>query len=79
MPSPEFIDYVNGLAAIAEVLLVDGSPLPVYVALDDQCIAAVRHCRPDEDFAGLANGKVRGVLTGLRRASHELLLSLIHI
>ena len=70
-PSAEFIQYVNGLTAMTEVLLVDGSPPPIYSAIDAQCIAAVCHCPPDEDLAALSNGKVRGVLTGLRRASHE--------
>ena len=73
-PSREFIRYVNGLTTIAEVLLVDGSPAPIYLAVDAQCIAAVRHCPPDADLAALANGKVRGVLTGLRRASYEAVI-----
>jgi hypothetical protein len=73
-PSAEFIQYVNGLATRAEVLLIDGSPPPVYTAIHAQCIAAVRHCPPDEDLAALTNGKVRGVLTGLRLASHELVI-----
>jgi hypothetical protein len=59
---------------MAEVLLIDGSPPPIYSAIDAQCIAAVRHCPPDEDLAALSNGKVRGVLTGVRRASHESLI-----
>ena len=73
-PSREFIQYINSLTTIAEVLLVDGSPPPIYQAVDAQCIAAVRHCPPDDDLRTLANGKVRGVLTGLRRASYEAVI-----
>src|SRR4051812_25294584 len=32
---------------------------------------AHRSVRPDPEFASLANGKVRGVLTGLRAAGHD--------
>ena len=74
VPSAEFIHYVNGLSAIDEQDLSDGSPHPVYLAIHAQCIAAVRHCPPDDNLAALINGKVRGVLTGLRRASHETLI-----
>ena len=74
VPSAEFIDYVNGLSTVAEVLLVDGSPESVYLAIHARCVAAIRHCPPDDDLARLANGKVRGVLTGVRRASHETLI-----
>lgn len=73
-PSAEFIQYVNGLSAMAEVVLVDGSPASVYLAIHAQCLAAVRHCPPDDDLALLSNGKVRGVLTGLRRVSHETVI-----
>ena len=70
-PTGEFIDYVNGLATHAEVLLIDGSPEPVYAAVESRRGATIRHLAPDADLATVANGKVRGVLTGLRRASHD--------
>jgi hypothetical protein len=73
-PSPEFVSYVNGLSAVAEVLLVDGSRDDLFAALDAQCAPGVRHLRPDPDLAGLKNGKVRGVLTGMRAATHEHLV-----
>jgi hypothetical protein len=73
---PEGVDelsaYVGTLAAqVAEVLVVDGSPAPVFDAHAD-ALAGTRalHVRPDRRFA-FANGKVAGVLTGLERASHE--------
>jgi hypothetical protein len=71
MPSPEFIDYVNGLSAVVEMVVVDASPLPVFHALESHRAPAVRHLRPDADLMSLANGKVRGVLTGLRSATHD--------
>lgn len=74
MPPPEFIHYVNGLVAVAEVLVIDGSPPPVFRAIDAACAAPVRHLAPDDDLARLRNGKVRGVLTGLRRATHEAIV-----
>lgn len=63
--------YVNRLSRSVEVVLVDGSPQDVFDVLDRQCDSAVRHVCPHEEFAGLLNGKVRGVLTGLRLASHD--------
>jgi hypothetical protein len=75
LPQAEFVDYVNGLTRlVAEVLLVDGSAPVVYAALDAQCVAAVRHLQPDVDLASMRNGKVRGVITGLRRASYEAVI-----
>ena len=74
VPSTEFFHYVNNLSALAEVLLIDGSPAPIYLATDAQCTSAIRHCPPDDDLSALVNGKVRGVLTGFRRASHETLI-----
>jgi hypothetical protein len=71
VPSPEFTDYVNWLSSVVEVVLVDASPLPIYRAIDARCVATVRHLPPDEDLTRLLNGKVRGVLTGMRRASHD--------
>ena len=71
VPSEEFTDYVNALSEYAEVLLVDASPPPIFNAVGARCVHAVRHVGPDADLASLTNGKVRGVLTGLRLASHE--------
>ena len=42
--------------------------------MDAQCVAGVRHLPPDADLKFMSNGKVRGVMTGLRRASHETVI-----
>jgi hypothetical protein len=73
-PSREFITYVNGLAAVLEVVLVDGSPDAVFAAVDRDCGATVWHLRPHPNFNRLRNGKVRGVLTGLLIVSHEFVI-----
>jgi hypothetical protein len=71
--SSEFSDYVNGLAAMADVVVVDGSRDAVFRDLGSR-LQGVRHIRPHSDFAHLLNGKVRGVLTGVRVARHELMV-----
>jgi hypothetical protein len=67
----EFVTYVNRLSRSVEVVLVDGSRQDLFDALARQCDPVVHHVCPRQEFAGLLNGKVRGVLTGLRLASHE--------
>jgi hypothetical protein len=73
-PAVEFFEYVNFLSTLAEVLLVDASAPQVYDAVDELCSGEVRHLRPDADLMSLRNGKVRGVLTGLRRASFDFIV-----
>jgi hypothetical protein len=73
-PSREFIAYVNGLAEVLEVVLVDGSPDAVFDAVDRDCGATVWHLRPHAKFDRFLNGKVRGVLTGLLMVSHEFVI-----
>ena len=71
-PAPdELISYLRDVASRCEVLVVDGSPAHVFASFGARCGAAVRHVRPDEDLSTLANGKVAGVMTGLRLASHD--------
>ncbi len=72
--SSELVEYVNALTLLVEVILVDGSPEAAYRAFQAHCVPAVRHIRPDAQLANLGNGKVRGVLTGLRFASHEVVI-----
>jgi hypothetical protein len=65
--------YLNGLAPLVELIVVDGSPEPL----------ASRHrlaweplgvwSSPDRDL-GYRNGKVNGVMTGVRRATSPRLL-----
>jgi hypothetical protein len=69
--SAEFIEYLRELAtsgAVAEVLVVDGSASDVFEDLAARAGPQVRHLPVDADLRGLANGKVAGVLTGLRHA-----------
>jgi hypothetical protein len=68
----ELLIYLAGLVrleAVAEVLVVDGSDEPVFADFEARCPSGVRHVRVDPEFTGLLNGKVAGVLTGIRLAS----------
>jgi hypothetical protein len=66
----ELATYLACLPAEVEVFVVDGSPPEVF-AHHAACLPdRVGHLAPDDDLHTL-NGKVGGVLTGLRRASHE--------
>jgi len=71
LASDEFVTYVNALAANAEVIVVDGSRRDIFDDLGARCDPAVAHLAPDGELLSLANGKVQGVLTGLRCAPHE--------
>ncbi|KAB1946628.1 glycosyltransferase, partial [Micromonospora sp. ALFpr18c] len=66
----ELTDYLRGLAEHVEVLVVDGSPPDVFARHADAWRGLVRHLPPDPTARGL-NGKVVGVLTGVRAARHE--------
>jgi len=50
-----------------QIIVVDGSDDETFAALAAALPAWVEHVKPDADIAGV-NGKVRGVVTGLRRA-----------
>jgi hypothetical protein len=67
---PELAAYLRGLAGQVEVLVVDGSPGPVWAAHHRAFGERVAHLRPDPSLA-CRNGKVHGVLTGLAAAGHE--------
>jgi Glycosyl transferase family 21 len=68
--SAELAGYLRGLAGLVEVLVVDGSPEPVWRAHHHAFGDRVAHLRPDPRLA-CRNGKVHGVLTGLAAAGHE--------
>ncbi|MCU1383042.1 MAG: hypothetical protein JWL71_1739 [Acidobacteria bacterium] len=69
----EMAEYLRWLSARVELIVVDGSDAPVFEAHRDRWSAfRLTHVRPDRDLRHFANGKVAGVLTGLRRASHAL-------
>jgi hypothetical protein len=62
-------DYLRSLAGV-QTIVVDGSDADVFAAHALAFPASVLHVAPDQTIAGV-NGKVRGVLTGLRYAAHE--------
>jgi hypothetical protein len=66
-------DYLRWLAPRAETIVVDGSPPAVFAAHAAAWGNGVRHVRPAADLA-TPMGKVGGVLTGVRLASHERLI-----
>jgi len=65
--------YLRWVAARAETIVVDGSPAAVFAAHAAAWGHGVRHVRPAPDLA-TPMGKVGGVLTGVRLASHERLI-----
>jgi hypothetical protein len=67
----ELADYVNRVSRlVAEVIVVDGSPPERVDAHRDAFADVVRVLTPQPYSGG--NGKVAGVLTGIREASEEL-------
>jgi hypothetical protein len=68
--SPELRAYIEWIGARAEVIVVDGSSDAIFAAHEREWGAGVRHVAPAPDLVS-PMGKVGGVLTGLRLASHE--------
>jgi hypothetical protein len=66
----ELTNYLHWLAEQVEVIVVDGSPPDIFALHHARWNRFVMHIPPDPDVQ-VKNGKVRGVLTGLRRATHE--------
>ena len=66
--------YLRWLAERAETIVVDGSPAAIFAAhaaaWADALHVGLRHVTPDGDLA-TEMGKVGGVLTGMRLASHQ--------
>ena len=62
--------YLRRLSERVEVFVVDGSELSVFDANSSAWGSFVKHVRPDPDLHFL-NGKVDGVLTGLRLATFD--------
>jgi hypothetical protein len=66
----ELTRYLEWLSARTDLIIVDGSaPMP-FRAHHERWGSFATHVAPDDDLRS-ANGKVRGVLTGLRLAAHE--------
>jgi hypothetical protein len=69
----ELTGYLRWLAGHVRVVVVDGSPAPVYARHARAWRGVVRHLPPDPDL-DCANGKVAGVHTGLRHTAGERLV-----
>ena len=66
----ELTAYLRAVRDHADVVVIDGSPPPVYAAHAAAWGDLVRHMPPDPVHR-FANGKVNGVLTGVAAARHE--------
>jgi hypothetical protein len=62
--------YLGSLPAWVELIVVDGSPEPLFERHAEAWVPLGRHLRPDPELE-TPMGKVGGVLTGVREASHE--------
>jgi hypothetical protein len=69
----ELTGYLRSLGKVCDVIVVDGSPEPVYAGHARAWVGLVRHCRPDPELVFL-NGKVNGVHTGLRRCTADFVV-----
>ena len=65
----ELAKYLNALRHV-QVIVVDASEEAIFAAHAAAFAPGILHIAPDPDIEG-ANGKVRGVLTGLRRCTCE--------
>jgi hypothetical protein len=61
----ELTGYLCQIARHCDVVVVDGSPEPVFARHDRAWAGIARHIRPDQALA-CRNGKVSGVITGIR-------------
>jgi hypothetical protein len=66
----ELTEYLTWLSARVELIIVDGSDAAEYQIHRDLWASFATHVPPADDIR-CANGKVRGVLTGLRLATRE--------
>ena len=66
----ELDGYLRWLSRRVDLLVVDGSDPAAFRAHRERWGSIASHVAPDADIRCL-NGKVRSVLTGLRRAAHE--------
>jgi hypothetical protein len=73
-PIEELSIYLRSIAGVAdEILVVDGSPAPVFVEHAAALRGIARHLAPHPDL-NFHMGKVNGVLTGVRECSGELIV-----
>lgn len=70
-PIEELSDYLASIAgAVDEILVVDGSPGPVFAEHEAALRGIARHLAPHPDL-DFQMGKVNGVLTGVRECTGE--------
>jgi glycosyl transferase family 21 len=69
----ELTEYLAWLSGRVDLIVVDGSEPSSFLTHRDRWGAFATHVSPAADIR-CANGKVRGVLTGLRLAAHELVV-----
>lgn len=73
-PIDELSDYLRSIAAATdEILVVDGSPAPIFAEHAAALGGLARHLAPHSDL-DFRMGKVNGVLTGVRECSGELVV-----
>jgi hypothetical protein len=66
----ELTGYLRQVARRCDVVVVDGSPEPVFARHDRAWDGIARHIRPDQALA-CRNGKVSGVITGIQSVVAE--------
>lgn len=69
----ELTEYLAWLSDRVDLVIVDGSQPSSFLTHHDRWARLASHVPPDADIR-CANGKVRGVLTGLRLAAHDLVV-----
>jgi hypothetical protein len=69
----ELTEYLEWVGERADLVIVDGSDPTGFRTHGERWGAFARHLPPDEDIR-CANGKVRGVLTGLEVATEEIVV-----
>lgn len=73
-PIQELSAYLGSIAEVAdEILVVDGSPAPLFAEHATALRGIARHLAPHPDL-DFQMGKVNGVLTGVRECSGELIV-----
>lgn len=72
-PAHDLDVYIAQMGPVAEVIVVDGSPPAAFEDNHRRWAGLARHVRVDPGME-TGNGKVGGVLTGLRLASYEVLV-----
>jgi len=73
-PIEELTAYLRSLGAeVAEILVVDGSPVTLFERHAEALQGLARHLRPHSDL-DYRMGKVNGIITGVRECAHELVV-----